>query len=170
MSTVRAVIRFSQQPTERARRAAFGEHGYVEQESFVTADEIRTLAGRSGIAAETSVLDVCCGVGGPGRFLMRETGCAYLGVDADARSIAVARERAAGLGGRFEPARVPPLPPGRFDVVMVLETMLAFADKEPLLQAIAAALLSGGRFACTLEEGTPLTPAERARMPAADTV
>jgi hypothetical protein len=38
------------------------------------------------------------------------------------------------------------------------------------VREIAAALRAGGRFAFTLEEGTPLTPAERAAMPDADTV
>ena len=38
------------------------------------------------------------------------------------------------------------------------------------MRAIAAALPPGGRFAFTLEEGPPLTAAERAAMPDADTV
>src|SRR6185503_3897167 len=57
-----------------------------------------------------------------------------------------------------------------FDVVLLLETMLAFEDKDALVRAIAAALGPGGRFAFTLEEGAPLTTAERAAMPDADTV
>ena len=36
-------------------------------------------------------------------------------------------------------------------------------DKAPLLAAVAAALRPGGRFALTVEEGRPLTAAERAR-------
>ena len=48
--------------------------------------------------------------------------------------------------------------------------MLAFADKETLLQGISRALGPGGRFAFTMEEGPPLTESERARMPDADTV
>jgi SAM-dependent methyltransferase len=65
---------------------------------------------------------------------------------------------------------VPPLPPGAFDVVLLLETMLAFADKDALVRAVAAALPPGGRFAFTLEEGAPLSAAERVAMPDADTV
>jgi hypothetical protein len=55
-------------------------------------------------------------------------------------------------------------------VVLLLETMLAFPDKEPLLQEITRALKTGGRFAFTMEEGAPLTDSERDRMPDADTV
>jgi hypothetical protein len=54
--------------------------------------------------------------------------------------------------------------------VLLLETILAFEDKDALAREIAAALRPGGRFAFTLEEGRPLTPAERAAMPDADTV
>jgi sarcosine/dimethylglycine N-methyltransferase len=55
-------------------------------------------------------------------------------------------------------------------VVLLLETMLAFPDKEGLLQGISAALGTGGRFAFTIEAGPPLTEPERQRMPDADTV
>ena len=48
--------------------------------------------------------------------------------------------------------------------------MLAFPEKEKLLQEISRALTTGGRFAFTLEEGLPLTEAERESMPDADTV
>lgn len=165
-----AVIRFSEPPIEQARRAAHDPGEYVEQESFMQASEIRSLAAHAGVRAGTSVLDLCCGIGGPGRFLTRELGCSYLGVDASAASIAVARERARGLDCRFEVARVPPLPAGRFDVVLVLETMLAFADTRELVEQIVAALAPDGRFAFTLEEGAPLTAAERRQMPKSDTV
>jgi SAM-dependent methyltransferase len=62
------------------------------------------------------------------------------------------------------------VPAGPFDVVLLLETMLAFPDKATLVQEIASSLAPGGRFAFTLEEGQPLTDDERARMPDADTV
>ena len=136
----------------------------------MTAGEIRVLAAQAGIGPGVTVLDLCCGVAGPGRFLTRELGCAYLGVDASASAVAIARERADGLPCRFETAQVPPLPEGSFDVVLLLETMLAFEDKDALVREIAAALRPGGRLAFTLEEGAPLTTAERAAMPDADTV
>ena len=155
---------------QRARIAAYPSGEFVGQESFMRASEIRALATRAGIAPGVPILDLCCGVAGPGLFITRELGCAYLGVDFSASAIEIARDRAAGLPCRFEVARIPPLPPGAFEVVLLLETMLAFPDKEPLLHEIAGALPSGGRFAFTLEEGLPLTEAERERMPDADTV
>ena len=155
---------------QRARVAAYPPGEFIGQESFMSASEIRALAVRAGIARGVSVLDLCCGVGGPGRFLTEQLGCAYLGLDLSASALAIARERAGDLPCRFEQARIPPVPPGPFDVVLLLETMLAFPDKATLLEAVARALPAGGRFAFTIEAGPPLTAAERAHMPDADTV
>jgi SAM-dependent methyltransferase len=154
----------------RARVSAYAPGEFAGQESFMTAGEIRGLAAQAGVGPGVAVLDLCCGVAGPGRLITRELGCDYLGVDACASAVGLARGRAGDLPCRFEVARVPPLPAGSFDVVLLLETMLAFADKDALLRAVAAALRRGGRFAFTLEEGPPLTAAERAAMPAAETV
>ena len=154
----------------RAQEAAFGPGEYVEQESFMRASEIRALAQQAAVGPGVSVLDLCCGVAGPGRFLTRELGCDYVGIDSSEDAVAVAAERARGLPCRFEVAQVPPLPPGTREVVLLLETMLAFHDKKALLEEVARALPAGGRFAFTLEEGMPLTESERTRMPAADTV
>jgi SAM-dependent methyltransferase len=154
----------------RARASAYAPGEFVEQESFMRAGEIRALAAHAGIASGSSVLDLCCGVAGPGRFITREFGCTYLGVDYSSSALDIARERAGDLPCRFEVSRIPPIPPGPFDVALLFETMLAFPEKEPLLQQISMALKAGGRFAFTLEEGSPLTEAERAKMPDADTV
>jgi len=154
----------------RAREAAYDAGEYVEQESFMRAGEIRALAERAGIAAGVSVLDLCCGVAGPGRFLTREFGCSYVGIDSSASAVDIARARARGLPCRFEVAHVPPLPSGTFDVVLLLETMLAFSDKERLVEEVVRALPAGGRFAFTLEEGQPMTEPEQTRMPNTDTV
>ena len=154
---------------ERARAIAFGSE-FVGQESFVSASEIRALAAAVRIGPGDSVLDLCCGTGGPGRLITEERGCDYLGVDRSADSLAVARERAAHLACRFELAEIPPLPEGPFDVVILLETMLAFRDKTALFSEVAKALEPDGRFAFTVEAGPALTELERAQMPAADTV
>jgi SAM-dependent methyltransferase len=158
------------QALARARMSAYPPGEYVGQESFMQAREILALAGLAGVTPRTSVLDLCCGVAGPGRLVARELGCSYLGVDASADAVRIARERAVDLPCRFEVGSVPPVPRGPFDVVMLLETLLAFPDKDALVAAVAGALGLGGRFVLTVEEGEPLTEAERARMPDADTV
>ena len=155
---------------ERARAAAYPAGEYVGQESFMRAAEIRTLAHQARVGPGVSVLDLCCGVAGPGRMITAESGCRYLGVDHCASALATARRLAGGLPCRFEQAHLPPLPQGRFEVIFLLETMLAFPGKDALMGEVARALEPGGRFAFTVEEGRPLTQQERARMPAADTV
>jgi SAM-dependent methyltransferase len=153
-----------------ARLSAYAPGEFADQESFMRTGEILDLARRAGIAPGVFVLDVCCGIAGPGRLITRELGCAYLGVDYSPSAINIARERAHGLSCRFEVAQIPPIPRGPFDVVLLLETMLAFEDKDALVDGIARALIPGGRFAFTLEEGLPLTRAERAMMPDSETV
>jgi SAM-dependent methyltransferase len=155
---------------QRARLLAYAPGEFVEQEGFMRAGEIRALADRAGVARGVSVLDLCCGVAGPGRFITQELGCTYLGIDYSSSALKIARERSGDLPCRFEVAQLPPVPPGPFDVVLLLETMLAFPEKETLLQGISEALTTGGRFAFTVEEGPPLTEAEREKMPDADTV
>jgi SAM-dependent methyltransferase len=154
----------------RARVSAYPPGEFAEQESFMRAGEILDLARCAGVAPGMFVLDLCCGVAGPGRLITQELGCAYLGLDYSPSAINIARERAHDLTCRFEVAQIPPVPRGPFDVVLLLETILAFEDKDALVEGVARALTPGGRFAFTLEEGLPLTAAERESMPDADTV
>jgi SAM-dependent methyltransferase len=155
---------------ERARVSAYPSGEFVGQESFMRASEIRALADQAGIGPGVFVLDLCCGIAGPGRLITEQLGCTYLGVDYSPSAVNIARERARDLSCRFEVAQVPPVPQGPFDLVLLLETMLAFPDKATLVSEIAGELTAGGRFAFTLEEGAPLSADERERMPDADTV
>src|SRR6202050_2079483 len=149
---------------ERARATAYPAAQYVGQESFMQAGEVRKLAHQARVGPGVWVLDLCCGVAGPGRMITAESGCHYLGVDCSASALATARELAGNLPCRFEQAHLPPLPEGRFEVVLLLETMLAFPDKDALVGEVVRVLEPGGRFAFTVEEGQPLTQQERARM------
>lgn len=154
----------------KARAAAFPPDEFIGQESFMPASDIVRLAERAHIAPDTSVLDVCCGVGGPGLLLTRRFECAYHGIDASAAAVRLARHRTGDLNCRFDVYEIPPMPAGRYDVVILLETLLAFADKKSLLARVCDVLPLGGRFAFTVEEGPPLTEVERAQMPEPDTV
>ena len=53
----------------RARASAYAPGEFVGQEGFMTAGEIRALAVQVGIGPGVTVLDLCCGTGGSGRFL-----------------------------------------------------------------------------------------------------
>src|SRR6266550_7271486 len=129
---------------ERARATAYPAGEYIGQESFMRAGEVRKLAQQAWVGPGVSVLDLCCGVAGPGRMITAESGCHYLGVDYSASALAAARELAGNLPCRFEQAHLPPVPKGCFEVVLLLETMLAFPDKEAVVGEVARALQPGG--------------------------
>jgi SAM-dependent methyltransferase len=95
---------------QRARVSAYDPGEFVEQESFMRASEISAMARQAGTVPGVSVVDLCCGIAGPGRFIAREFACTYLGVDVDSRAIDIARARAVDLPCRFELSRVPPAP------------------------------------------------------------
>jgi SAM-dependent methyltransferase len=153
-----------------ARVAAYPPGEYAGQESFMRAGEILDLARRAGVGPGVRVLDLCCGVAGPGCLITRELGCTYRGVDSSADALRIARERAGDLPCRFEVGEIPPVPGGAFDVVLLLETFLAFPDKDEVIRHVAGGLPAGGRFAFTVEAGRALTGPEREAMPDADTV
>lgn len=155
---------------QEARVAAYPAGEYIGQEGFMRASDIEALAARAGVAGGVSVMDLCCGSGGPGRHLVQTLGCRCVGVDASAEMVMRARTQAVGLDARYLVATVPPVPNQACEVVLLLETMLAFPDKRTLLGSIASALPRGGRFACTVEEGAALRAPEQAAMPHADTV
>src|SRR3954453_8695258 len=104
-----------EQALRPARVSAFAAGEFVGQESFMTAGEIRALAVQAGIGPGVTVLDLCCGIAGPGRWLTRELGWVYLGGDASPSPVTFAREHARELLCRFAIAHVPPLPSGSFD-------------------------------------------------------
>ena len=62
---------------QRARLSAYAPGEFVGQESFMGAGEILALARKAGVASGVSVLDLCCGVAGPGRFITQNLGCSY---------------------------------------------------------------------------------------------
>src|SRR5215831_15034162 len=59
----------------RARATAYPAGEYVGQESFMRASEIRSLAHQARIGPGVSLLDLCCGLAGPGRMITAESGC-----------------------------------------------------------------------------------------------
>ena len=104
------------------------------------AAEIRALAVQAGIGPGVSVLDLCCGVAGPGRFVTAELGCTYLGVDASAAAIEIARERAGDLPCRFEVSQVAAVARRPVRRRAAAGDDAGLPDKEPLLREVAGAL------------------------------
>ena len=153
---------------QKARVAAFHPEEYVGQENFLSTAAILALARQAHIGPTTRVLDLCCGVGGPGNLIARERGSRHLGIDRDPHALELARR---GAHAEYRLAELPETGlTETFDVVLLLETMLAFRDKAPILAEVAGRLRPGGFFVMTLEEGQPLSAEERAAMPESHTV
>jgi SAM-dependent methyltransferase len=135
--------------------AAALAHGetYIEQECLLTPDEIVAWARRAGITAETSVLDMGSGTGGPACYLAQQLGCRVLGVDISAvgHEQAVARARDAGVSHlaqfRLGDIHTVALPPASFDVILSLDVWCHMSRRAALLQRCAALLRCGGRLA-----------------------
>jgi sarcosine/dimethylglycine N-methyltransferase len=155
---------------------AHHEGEYVGQESFISAGEILDLAQAAGVDARTRVLDLCCGSGGPALHLARQMGCRIVGVDRSSEAIHLARvsaeHQALDRCATFlvSDALCPPIDATSFHVVLLYETMLTFEDKRRLLYVVHRLLRPGGRFGLTLEEGRPLSGAERRRVPEGEEV
>jgi SAM-dependent methyltransferase len=133
------------------------------------------LAELAGISAETSVLDVGSGVGGPARFLAARYGCAVEGVDLSEPFVEAARYLTDRTGQtervsfRTASALELPLEPASFDVVLLQHVAMNIAERARLYHEVRRVLADGGRFATydvVLARGEPHYPVPWARTPA----
>lgn len=98
------------------------------------------------------VLDVGCGVGGPGMQLAEMFGCFVVGISTSEVGLAIARVHASqrGLAERIRFERRDALHSGlegeSFDRVWVMESSHLMEDKELLLQECKRVLRAGGRL------------------------
>jgi sarcosine/dimethylglycine N-methyltransferase len=133
------------------------------------------LARLAAITADSSVLDVGCGVGGPARVLAATYGCRVTGVDLSEPFVEAARyltERT-GQSGRvsFQTASALKLPfdDGAFDAVLLQHVAMNISDRAGLYREIRRVLKRGGKFATydvVLNGGEPHYPVPWARTPA----
>src|SRR5215467_2558035 len=79
--------RFGEPVLARVRQEAYGED--IGQNSWLTADDFRTYVAWLQVGADSHVLEVGCGAGGPALFLARMTGAQVTGVDINAHGIAM---------------------------------------------------------------------------------
>ena len=139
---------------QRLRREAYGED--IGQHSWVTAGELKESIPRLALTADSRLLDLGCGPGGPLAFLVGQVGCHGDGVDLSAEAIAVGNKRAASseLDRRiiFRQADLrDPLPfaNGSFDAAMALDVVFHLHDRCATFREAARVLVPGGRFLLT---------------------
>lgn len=101
------------------------------------------------------VLDLGCGVGGPGLRITRTTGAHVTGISISQEQINTANRLAheAGLADRatFQHADAMklPFPDNTFDAVMALESIIHMPDRQQALTETARVLRPGGRLVLT---------------------
>jgi SAM-dependent methyltransferase len=136
------------------RRETYGED--LGQSSWLTASEWLGFADALGITAETNVLEVGSGSGGPAVYLAAKRGCQLTGVDVNEHGVrnAVALAEANELSDRvrFEAVDASkPLPFANesFDVVVSNDAMCHIANRPAVLADWFRVLRPGGRVLFT---------------------
>lgn len=142
-----------------------------DQDHYGGVEAVEVLARRAAIGPGSTVLDVCCGLAGPARFLAVRHGCRVVGIELHAGRAAGARRLTEGVGlaalvrvVRADAAALP-VRAGAFDACISQEGLLHVEDKAAVLAACHRALRPGGRLAFTDWIATArLGDAERRRL------
>lgn len=138
-----------------------------EHISFITLEELRAMSRALRLHAGDTLLDLACGMGGPGLWMARENRAKLIGADVSMVALAAARERAANTGvasarflrGSFAETG---LGAGSVDGVMSIDALQYAPGKQAAINEMARVLRPGGRlvFACF-----ELDPARVAGLP-----
>jgi SAM-dependent methyltransferase len=132
-----------------------------EHISFLTLAEMSGMAEALSLHAGSVLVDLACGMGGPGLWIAREAGAQLAGIDVSAVALAAARDRAGRLGlsqiarftlGSFAQTG---LDAGTVDGVMTVDALQYAPDKQAALDEAARILRSGGRLAFACFEFVP---------------
>jgi ubiquinone/menaquinone biosynthesis C-methylase UbiE len=141
-------------------REFLGDHwhtGFYDSEGAIgPRDQLRMealVAQSAGIASDSHVLDVGCGVGGPACHVARATGARVRGLTPNQAQLEIARAGAAhrGVAERVQfdlgEASHLPYPAGSFDVVLFFESACHFPDRARFFREAWRVLRPGGRLA-----------------------
>jgi SAM-dependent methyltransferase len=141
---------FASSAEAAVRQETYGED--LGQSSWLTAREWLGFADRLRVDAESQVLEVGSGSGGPAVYLAAARGCRVTGVDINEHGVrnAIELARARGLAERVEfravdASRPLPFPEQRFDAVVSNDAMCHIADRLAVLRDWHRVLRPGGR-------------------------
>jgi SAM-dependent methyltransferase len=145
---------FADQLNATIRSEAFGEE--IGQNSWLTAEEHRRFFAWLELGAQSDVLEVASGSGGPALFMARETGCRVTGVDLHDAGVAAANAAAAERGlsdrARFVVAdarEALPFDDESFDALLCIDSINHMYDRARVLGEWHRVLRSGGRLLFT---------------------
>lgn len=135
------------------------EFGHI---SFLTRGELGRLSRELRVGTGSMLGDLGCGTGGPGLWIVRETGAALVGIDISPVAVARAAERAAALGlaeraryqcGSFAATG---LADASLDAALSVDALPYAPDKLAVLLETGRILRPGTRFVFTTFEVDPL--------------
>jgi len=113
---------------------------------------IDRLASLSSIDANTSILDVGCGIGNPAFYLHRRFGCRITGITTSTRGVEIARERckkegySEGVEFHVADALSNGFPDDTFDLAWIMESSHLMRDKERLFKETFRVLKNEGHL------------------------
>jgi SAM-dependent methyltransferase len=105
-----------------------------------------------GLNAESRVLDVGCGLGGPARFAATRYGCGVTGIDLTSEFIETGNTLCGWLGLNRQVELVQgsalqlPFADASFDAAYMIHVGMNIADKDALMREVARVLRSGALF------------------------
>ena len=132
-----------------------------EHISFITLDELRTFIRELRLAPGSRLVDLACGMGGPGLWIAREAEAELIGVDISPVAVAAATTRARSLGldgrARFQQGSFADtgIEPGSAAGVMSVDALQYAPAKPAALAEIARILAPGGRLVVACFELEP---------------
>jgi SAM-dependent methyltransferase len=140
---------FNDPVLDAIRKETFGID--IGQNSWLTVDEYERLLPSLGLAADSHVLEIASGAGGPALYLSRTTGCRVTGIDANESGVATATRMAASVGAERVQFRVAnatavlPFPDASFDGLVCIDSMNHFPDRLAVLREWHRVLRTGRR-------------------------
>ena len=161
---------FTERVLDAIRKDTYGID--IGQNSWLTVDEYERLLPLLQLGAETHVLEVASGSGGPAIYVARTHGCRVTGIDANESGIATASQLAAAAGldprvqFRHADATGPlPFAADTFDALVCIDSMNHFPDRAAVLREWQRVLRPGGRalFTDPVVVTGPVTNDELAR-------
>jgi SAM-dependent methyltransferase len=154
--------RFRSPIAAEVRREVFGED--IGQLNWQTEAERAQVVDDLRINADSRVLDIACGAGGPSLAIVERTGCRLTGLDVEAAGIEYAGAQASARGlsdrAKFVVADCGAqlvFEEGSFDAVLCIDAILHLGDRLKTIAEWARLLVQGGRILFT--DGAVITGA-----------
>jgi SAM-dependent methyltransferase len=145
---------FASETYAAVRREAFGEE--IGQSSWLTREELDRFGSKLELRADSRVLEVGSGSGGPALHLVRSTGCQLVGIDLNEEGVANATKmaRQANLDGRAtyihaDAAKPLPFESESFSSVLCVDAVNHLADRGAVLREWWRVLAPRGRILFT---------------------